>query len=184
MLLVFPSQCSFARRRTLRRMTALVCILALATAMVQVARSPTRARSHDYRIDSTLHFLNALRSRGKVPDRLRPVVCSDVLEVSIRFEQNARPSASTLAHLGRIYVSEGNFEAAIKCYRQALARKYAQVQLRLELAKLLVQTDKISEAMAEAKICLQLNPQLRSAKALLEDLSVHPAFLAEQATSP
>jgi tetratricopeptide (TPR) repeat protein len=93
-------------------------------------------------------------------------------------------SASTLAHLGSIYSSEGNHEAAAECYRRALAREYGQIQWRLELAKLLIRTDKISEAMTEAKICLQLRPQLKSAKALVEDLSVHPTLLSEQETSP
>jgi hypothetical protein len=65
-----------------------------------------------------------------------------------------------------------------------LAREYGQIHWRLELAKLLAKTDKISEAMAEAKICLQLRPQLQSAKALVEDLSVHPILLAEQTKSP
>jgi tetratricopeptide (TPR) repeat protein len=93
-------------------------------------------------------------------------------------------SASTLAHLGSIYNSEGNHEAAAECYRQALAREYGQIQWRLELAKLLARTDKIPEAIAEAKICLQLRPQLKSAKALVEDLSVHPTLLVEKTQSP
>ena len=93
-------------------------------------------------------------------------------------------SASALAHLGSIYRGEGNDEAATECYRRALAREYGQIQWRLELAKLLASADKIPEAMIEAKICLQLRPQLQAAKTLVEDLSVHPAFLAEQTKSP
>jgi len=93
-------------------------------------------------------------------------------------------SASTLAHLGSIYSNEGNDEAATECYRQALAREYGNIGWRLELAKLLATAERIPEAMAEAKICLQLRPQLQAAKTLVEDLSVHPALLAEQAKSP
>lgn len=93
-------------------------------------------------------------------------------------------SASTLAHLGSIYSSEGNDEAAVEYYRQALARDYGQIQWRLDLAKILAREDKIPEAMSEARICLQLRPQLKAAKTLIEDLSVHPALLAEQSKSP
>ena len=93
-------------------------------------------------------------------------------------------SASTLAHLGSIYSSEGDDEAAAECYRQALAREYGQIQWRLELATLLARMDKLPEAMVEAKICLQLRPQHETAKKLIEDLSVHPDLLREQAKSP
>jgi subtilisin family serine protease len=77
----------------------LACILAFGVSMVLAPRSPTQATAHEYRIDSTLHLLKALRSRGKVPDRLRPVVFSDALGVSIRFQKRARPTALTLAEM-------------------------------------------------------------------------------------
>jgi O-antigen ligase len=90
-------------------------------------------------------------------------------------------SASALAQLGSIYSGEGNDEAAAECYRQALAREYGQIQWRLELATLLARSNKVQEAIAQAKICLQLRPQFRAARTLVEDLSVHPELLAGQA---
>jgi len=91
---------------------------------------------------------------------------------------------SVFAHLGNIYSKQQNNEAAIECYRQALAREYSQVYWRLELAKLLVKMEEIPEAMYEAKICLQLCPQLKAAETFVADLSVHPAVLAEEITLP
>jgi len=91
---------------------------------------------------------------------------------------------SVFAHLGSIYSKQQNNEAAIECYRQALAREYSQVYWRLELAKLLVKMEEIPEAMYEAKICLQLRPQLKAAETFVADLSVHPAVLAEEITLP
>ena len=91
---------------------------------------------------------------------------------------------SIFARLGNIYNKQGKNEAAEECYRQALAREYNQVTWRLELAKLLVKMGKIQEAMSEAKICLQLCPQLKAAETFVADLSVHPAVLAEEIASP
>jgi len=85
-----------------------------------------------------------------------------------------------LAQLGSIYSREGDNEAAAECYRRALAREYGQIQWRLELAKLLAKTEQRSEAMVEARICLQLRPRLKAAEALVEELSVHPDILKEK----
>ena len=123
-------------------------------------------------LDDMLYFDLAEQVRDKIKGLLE-AKCAD-----------ADMSPSVFAHLGSIYSREGNSEAAAECYRQALAREYGQIQWRLELARLLASTDKIPEAMAHAKICLQLRPQLKAAKTLVEDLSVHPALLAEQAQSP
>ncbi len=38
--------------------------------------------------------------------------------------------------------------------------------------------------MTEAKICLQLRPQLKAVETFVADLSVHPAVLAEEIASP
>lgn len=91
---------------------------------------------------------------------------------------------SVFAHLGSIYSRQENSKAAAECYRQALARDYGQVQWRLELAKILVKMGEVPEAMSEAKICLQLRPQLKVAETFVADLSVHPAVLANKNTSP
>lgn len=91
---------------------------------------------------------------------------------------------SVFVHLGNIYSKQQNNEAAIECYRQALAREYNQVSWRLELVKLLIKIEEMPEAMTEAKICLRLRPQFKAAETLVADLSVHPAVLAEEIASP
>jgi len=55
---------------------------------------------------------------------------------------------------------------------------------RLELARLLAKTQRLPEAMREAKICLQLRPQLKAAEKLVADFSVHPATFSEEIESP
>jgi tetratricopeptide (TPR) repeat protein len=91
---------------------------------------------------------------------------------------------SVYAHLASIHSGQGNNQAALECYRQALAREYGQIQWRLELAKILVKMGRAQEAMSEAKICLQLYPRLDAAERFVADLSVHPAVVAQQDTSP
>ncbi len=82
--------------------------------------------------------------------------------------------ASTFISLGNIYKKKQDYKAAIECYRRALMLNYGQVQWRYELAKMLAETERIKEAMREAKTCLQLRPHFDSAKKLVEDLSVRP----------
>jgi tetratricopeptide (TPR) repeat protein len=91
---------------------------------------------------------------------------------------------SVYAHLASIHSGQGNNQAALECYRHALAREYGQIQWRLELAKILVKMGRAQEAMREAKICLQLHPQLDAAERFVADLSVHPAVVAQEDTSP
>jgi len=93
-------------------------------------------------------------------------------------EKCAQPDApaSAFISLGNIYKKKQDHEAAIECYRRALMLNYGQVQWRYELAKMLAETERIKEAMQEAKTCLQLRPQFNGAKKLVEDLSVHPVL--------
>jgi len=91
--------------------------------------------------------------------------------------------ASALISLGNIYRKQQDNEAAIKCYRRALTLNYAQVHWRLELARLLAGAERIPEAMQEARTCLQLRPQFKAAKKLIEDLSVHPAMFGQDVES-
>jgi tetratricopeptide (TPR) repeat protein len=93
-------------------------------------------------------------------------------------------SGSVYAQLGSIYSGRQNNEAALRCYRQALAREYGQVDWRLELARVLVKMGKMPEAMDEAKICLQLHPRLEAAEAIVTELSVHPAVVAQKDPLP
>lgn len=91
---------------------------------------------------------------------------------------------SVYAHLGSIYLGRGDNKAALECYRQALAREYDQVHWRLEFAGIFLRMGRIQDAMREAKICLQLHPQLEAAEKFVADLSVHPAIVAHEDTSP
>ena len=49
---------------------------------------------------------------------------------------------------------------------------------------LLANTDKIPEAIHEARICLRLSPQFKAAERLIEDLSVLPSSVIEENTTP
>ena len=84
-------------------------------------------------------------------------------------------SARTLASLANIYHKRSNYEEAIEYYRRALELDYGQVHWRYTLAQLLVETDRIPEAMNEARICIRLKPQFKAAKRLVAELSVNPA---------
>ncbi len=92
--------------------------------------------------------------------------------------------ASVYARLAGIHSRQGNNQAALECYRQALAREYGQIQWRLELAAILIKMGRVQEAMSEAKICLRLHPRLDAAEKFVADLSVHPTVVAQKDTSP
>ncbi len=92
--------------------------------------------------------------------------------------------ASAFASLADICNRQQNDEAAIENYHRALALDYGQVTWRLELAKLLARTQRIPEAIRQAKICLRLQPYLKDAQQLVADLSVHPAALGEETDLP
>lgn len=79
---------------------------------------------------------------------------------------------------------EKNNEAAIKHYRRALALDYGQVQWRFALARLLAETDRIPEAIHEARICLRLRPQFTAAERLIAELSVLPGAVIEDNSTP
>ncbi len=96
----------------------------------------------------------------------------------------SNPPAWAFASLAKIYKEQGKCDTAIEYYHQALVLDYACISWRLELAKLLAGEEMIQEAMHEAKICLQLSPQLNAAKKLVADISVHPASFGEEIESP
>ena len=93
-------------------------------------------------------------------------------------------SASALASLANIYRREQDNEAAIEHYRRALALDYGQVQWRYTLARLLAENDRIPEAIHEARICLRLRPQFKTAERLIADLSVLPGAMNEENPTP
>jgi O-antigen ligase len=111
------------------------------------------------------HQFLAIETRAKV---------IELLEARCR-----RPDApaGALASLAKICQDQDDKEKAIELYRRALAREYGQVQWRLVLATLLAQTDRVHEAIQEAKTCLRLNPGSKAARRLIEDLSVLPEAL-------
>ena len=100
--------------------------------------------------------------------------------------QCSRPDApaSAFVSLGDIYRRKQDTEAAIECYRRALALDYGQVHWRLEFARLLAEARRFPEAMRQAKICLQLRPQLKAAKKLVADFSVNPAVFGDEMKLP
>jgi len=88
--------------------------------------------------------------------------------------------AWAFASLGNIYRRENDNETAIEYYQRALALDYGQVYWRFALARLLADTDRIPEAIHEARICLRLRPQLKAAEKLIADLSVLPGAISNE----
>lgn len=106
--------------------------------------------------------------------------------VALLKEKCARPDApaAAFASMASIYTKEGNIEAAIENYRRALVLDYSQVQWRFNLARLLAETDRIPEAIHEARIGLRLKPQFKPAEKLIADLSVLPGAIRQEPQSP
>jgi tetratricopeptide (TPR) repeat protein len=94
----------------------------------------------------------------------------------------AQPDASAgdFASLANIYCNQQVNEKAIQYYRRALELDYGQVHWRYELARLLAETDKVSEALREARICVRLRPQFEAAEKLAVELSVNPAAFGKK----
>jgi O-antigen ligase len=84
-------------------------------------------------------------------------------------------SAGDFASLADVYRDQQANEKAIKYYRSALQLDYGQVHWRYALAILLAETDRIPEALHEARICVRLRPQFKEAERLVAELSVNPA---------
>ncbi len=94
----------------------------------------------------------------------------------------AEPDAPAwaFASLGNIYKRENDNETAIEYYQRALTLDYGQVYWRLTLARLLAETDRIPEAIREARICLRLRPQFKAAEKLIADLSILPGAMSNE----
>ncbi len=93
----------------------------------------------------------------------------------------AQPDASAgdFVSLADVYRSQQDNDKAVEYYSLALALDYGQVHWRLTLARLLAETDRIPEAMNEARICVRLRPPFKAAKRLVAELSVHPKMLEQ-----
>jgi len=89
-------------------------------------------------------------------------------------------SAGDFASLAGLYKNQQANEKAVEYYRRALELDYGQVHWRYELARLLAETDRIPEALNEARICIRLRPQFKAAKGLVAELSVNPASFGKK----
>lgn len=98
--------------------------------------------------------------------------------------RKARAPAWAFASLANIYRKENDKETAIEYYRRALDLNYGQVRWRFALARLLAKTNRIPEAIHEARICLSLRPDFKAAEKLIADLSVLQGTVAEGNPSP
>lgn len=133
-------------------------------------------------IDRLNHVANVLEDMqyNDLAEQAREKI-KDLLEAKCSQTDALAPAFASLAN---IYRKQGDNEAAIEYYRHALALDYGQVEWRLDLARLLAQTQRIPEAMREARVCLRVRPQLQAAEKLIADLSVHPAALSEDSELP
>ena len=79
-------------------------------------------------------------------------------------------SAGLLALTADYTMRNGDWATAAAYYRRALAKNCSKLDWRLSFAECLAQSGRISEAIDQAHICLQLEPELPAAKELLVNL--------------
>jgi tetratricopeptide (TPR) repeat protein/O-antigen ligase len=89
-------------------------------------------------------------------------------------EKCEQPDAPAHAHasLANLYQKRGDVDAAMRHYRRALMKDYAQVGWHHALAKLLAGQGRTEEAIHEARICLRLRPDYPPATNLIQQLSL------------
>jgi len=78
-------------------------------------------------------------------------------------------SAADLAALAEIYRSEHDLNRSIDCYQRALAKEYDQMDWHLNLAELLLDAGRPSDAVEEASICLRRQPHMPAAEQLISE---------------
>jgi predicted Zn-dependent protease len=66
---------------------------------------------------------------------------------------------------------QGDSAQAINLYRRALDMDYGQIDWRLQLAKVLGDTQQFPAAVRELQVCLRLRPQWAEAQSMLADYS-------------
>lgn len=81
--------------------------------------------------------------------------------------------------LANLYRKQHKNDLAIECYKNALKVNYGNLSLRLTLARLLAEEERIPEAMVQAKICLRIFPHYTPAIKLVKDLAIHPQILKQ-----
>ncbi len=94
----------------------------------------------------------------------------------------AQPNASAgdFAFLANVYGEQQVNEKAIEYYQRALELDYGQVHWRYKLARLLAESDRKSEALHEARVCVRLRPQFKAAERLVAELSVKSASFGKK----
>jgi tetratricopeptide (TPR) repeat protein len=136
----------------------------------------TLAGESTYRLSRLADVLSEVEEHRELAEEARS------LAVALLEERCSHPDApaAAIATMASIYRKEGNFEAAIEYYRRALALDYSQIQWRLNLARVLAETNRVPEAIHEARIGLRLRPQFRAAEKLIADLSVLSTEVARE----
>ena len=96
----------------------------------------------------------------------------------------ARPDASPLdlADLAQLDQQQGHRAEAIDLYRRALSAEYGNVGWRLQLARCLADGGRPADGVREARVVLQLRPEMPEATALLAELRVQAA--TQPSTAP
>lgn len=83
--------------------------------------------------------------------------------------EDAAPSV--YAALGYIHVKNKEYQDAIECFRQALILDYGQLNWRMTLARVLDKVGRTEEAVREANVCLHLDPDMKSARDFINEIS-------------
>ncbi|MHA2043553.1 MAG: O-antigen ligase family protein [Planctomycetota bacterium] len=128
------------------------------------------------RLSFVVNALGDMEEHKELADKTR----EQVKELLISECSKPDAPAWAFADLANIYRKESNQEKAVEYYQSALALNYGQVDWRFNLAKVLADIGKISEAIHEARICLRLRPQFKAAEKLIAELSVLPDALIEE----
>jgi tetratricopeptide (TPR) repeat protein len=79
-------------------------------------------------------------------------------------------SADVLARMARISAKAQNYDNAVKYYRRALTLDYGAGELRLELARALLNQGQPDLALHEAETCLRQRPDWPAAEQLVKQL--------------
>jgi tetratricopeptide (TPR) repeat protein len=119
-----------------------------------------------------LSDLAALLEQDKQQAQLAAQCRAELLAMLESDEQSGSASPDEIAELAAARANQGDTADAIRLYNQALSANYSQVDWRLRLANLLVESGQKSEALREARICLHLQPQSSSAQKLMGSLLV------------
>jgi tetratricopeptide (TPR) repeat protein len=103
-------------------------------------------------------------------------------QLKAKCEQPDAP-ASAHASLANLYRQQGELDMAIRHYRRAVRLDYDQVSWHYALAQVLVQADRVEEAVHEAQICLRLRPDHAPARQMLERLSTRTVTTPRTSTT-